>query len=338
MLSILSTTWERNGFSKPQLGEDKDFREEYTPMVKAGLLGDNLILSQQTIHHLAQSGNNEETLDKNFNFLGDPQSSVSSTDLTDPSWLDSVLGQSKQGVFSADFEEENNTWVELGDGDNITLDCRVFLKQEKTVGTICCVEIDRCWCCQISWLRHTALTSPDLLTVGNFTYTGDPRIQAAYSYPNNWKLMVTDLTSQDSGLYVCQISTHPPKELHTRVLVKGNIPTAWLSPLPTSQDNDNLSFIEMEMNLLIWFRPCFLITMVGTNLIQLSITWIMGPLKILTIIDYKEASARVSAIFFFSFFFHLTWMTWPDLTWHYSTPLQLNWRLKKALFFHWIFI
>ena len=48
-------------------------------------------------------------------------------------WLDSVLGQSKQGVFSADFEDDNNTWVELGDGENMTLDCRVFLKQDKTV-------------------------------------------------------------------------------------------------------------------------------------------------------------------------------------------------------------
>ena len=50
------------------------------------------------------------------------------------SWLDSVLGQTRQGVFSADFEDENNTWVELGDGENMTLDCRVFLKQDKTVG------------------------------------------------------------------------------------------------------------------------------------------------------------------------------------------------------------
>ena len=31
------------------------------------------------------------------------------------------------------FEGENNTLVELGDGDNIILDCKVFLKQEKTV-------------------------------------------------------------------------------------------------------------------------------------------------------------------------------------------------------------
>ena len=102
----------------------------------AGLWSVIIILSLQTIHHPSHSvENNDETLDKNFNFQGDPQSSVSSTAQTD--WLDSVLGQSKQGIFSADFEEENNTWVERGDGDNITLDCRVFLKQEKTVGIIC---------------------------------------------------------------------------------------------------------------------------------------------------------------------------------------------------------
>ena len=102
----------------------------------AGLWSVIIILSLQTIHHPSHPvENNDETLDKNFNFQGDPQSSVSSTAQTD--WLDSVLGQSKQGIFSADFEEENNTWVERGDGDNITLDCRVFLKQEKTVGIIC---------------------------------------------------------------------------------------------------------------------------------------------------------------------------------------------------------
>ena len=43
------------------------------------------------------------------------------------------MGRTKQGVFSADFEDDNNTKVVLGDGDNLTLDCRVFLKQDKTV-------------------------------------------------------------------------------------------------------------------------------------------------------------------------------------------------------------
>ena len=120
-------------------------------------------------------------------------------------------------------------------------------------------------CCQISWLRHTVLTSPDLLTVGNITYTGDPRISSSYSYPNNWRLVVTDVTSLDTGLYVCQISTHPPKELHTRVLVKGENPASFiwctgklsLCPLSTSWENYYLSSLEMEMNLLTWFGPSF---------------------------------------------------------------------------------
>jgi hypothetical protein len=83
-----------------------------------------------------------------------------------------VLGHTRQGVFSADFEGANNTRLEVDDGDNVTLDCSVFLKQDKTV----------------SWLRQTAGTHglPDLLTVGSTTYTGDPRVRAAFVYPNNW--------------------------------------------------------------------------------------------------------------------------------------------------------
>ena len=50
-----------------------------------------------------------------------------------PSWLDSVLGQPKQGVFSASFEGVNNTVLEFEDGQNTSIDCKVFLKQEKTV-------------------------------------------------------------------------------------------------------------------------------------------------------------------------------------------------------------
>ena len=38
------------------------------------------------------------------------------TSNTSSTWLDSVLGQSKHGVFSADFEGKNNTVLEVGDG------------------------------------------------------------------------------------------------------------------------------------------------------------------------------------------------------------------------------
>ena len=59
-----------------------------------------------------------------------------STTATSPSWLDSVLGQPKQGVFSASFEGVNNTVMEFDDGDNASIDCKVFLKQEKTVSAL----------------------------------------------------------------------------------------------------------------------------------------------------------------------------------------------------------
>ena len=39
------------------------------------------------------------------------------------------------------FESQNNTVVELRDGDNLVLDCKVFLKQDKTVRLITVIEI-----------------------------------------------------------------------------------------------------------------------------------------------------------------------------------------------------
>ena len=62
---------------------------------------------------------------------------------------------------------------------------------------------------------------PDLLTVGNTTYSGDTRIMSSFTYPNNWRLQIQDVQKKDSGVYVCQISTHPPMALHTYLQVKG---------------------------------------------------------------------------------------------------------------------
>ena len=49
-------------------------------------------------------------------------------------WLDQLLGgKSKQGVFEADFEDENGTTVTVRDGDDALLSCRVYLLHDKTV-------------------------------------------------------------------------------------------------------------------------------------------------------------------------------------------------------------
>lgn len=50
-------------------------------------------------------------------------------------WLDSLLGNSKKGVFTADFEEVNGTTVEVRDGTQALLNCRVYLRHDKTVRT-----------------------------------------------------------------------------------------------------------------------------------------------------------------------------------------------------------
>ena len=59
----------------------------------------------------------------------------------DPQWLDSVLGESKEGVFTADFLSPNGTTVTVRDGGTALLDCRVYLRHDKTVGT--CAACDR---------------------------------------------------------------------------------------------------------------------------------------------------------------------------------------------------
>jgi hypothetical protein len=62
---------------------------------------------------------------------------------------------------------------------------------------------------------------PALLTVDKTMYTRDKRIKSSFSYPNNWRLEMVDMQKKDSGLYICQISSHPPLGLHTTIRVKG---------------------------------------------------------------------------------------------------------------------
>ena len=67
---------------------------------------------------------------KSDTLAGSPQSSSTNN----PSWID-LLGNLKQGVSTVHFDGVNNTVVQLGDGDNMVLDLKVFLNQRKTVST-----------------------------------------------------------------------------------------------------------------------------------------------------------------------------------------------------------
>ena len=42
-----------------------------------------------------------------------------------------------------------------------------------------------------------------------------------FRYPNNWRLNVTDVDKSDAGLYICQISSFPPKVLVKHLQVDG---------------------------------------------------------------------------------------------------------------------
>lgn len=70
------------------------------------------------------------------------------------------------------------------------------------------------------WVRRTT-EKVSLLTVGNITYSGDPRISIKFQYPNNWRLIIKPIQKDDAGLYMCQVSTHPPITFVTNLTVLG---------------------------------------------------------------------------------------------------------------------
>ncbi|KAJ1528342.1 hypothetical protein ONE63_006762 [Megalurothrips usitatus] len=108
--------------------------------------------------------------------------------------------------------ETNATSITVQIGSTATIDCKISLLQDNAV----------------SWvLRKPSEDSLRLLTVGHMTYSGDTRHSVEFLYPNNWRLIVRNVTKLDEGTYECQISTHPPKLIRTHLLVNGEYLSPW---------------------------------------------------------------------------------------------------------------
>lgn len=98
----------------------------------------------------------------------------------------------------------------VGQTDNLNVRVRMWCWSD-----ICNVRLH---IYQVMWVRRT-VDKFSLLSVGNITHTGDPRIKVTFQYPNNWRLHINPMQKEDAGLYHCQVSTHPPRVFTTNVTV-----------------------------------------------------------------------------------------------------------------------
>ncbi|XP_066583012.1 uncharacterized protein [Prorops nasuta] len=106
----------------------------------------------------------------------------------------------KFGPFFEDGDKEMNVTARIG--STVLLDCKIGMLADK----------------QVTWLQHNK-DSFRLLTVGRTAYSLDQRISLNFRYPSNWRLQILYATPRDSGLYKCQVATHPPLVKKINVLV-----------------------------------------------------------------------------------------------------------------------
>ncbi|KAF9808332.1 hypothetical protein SFRURICE_008385 [Spodoptera frugiperda] len=93
------------------------------------------------------------------------------------------------------FEEKasEDTIIDADTGSTVIFDCKVTALRDKTV----------------SWIRVSEDENLELLTVDLDTHTSDFRYRVDLA-GENWKLALADAKVQDSGVYCCHVSTHPP--------------------------------------------------------------------------------------------------------------------------------
>ncbi|XP_050461532.1 uncharacterized protein LOC126856757 [Cataglyphis hispanica] len=112
--------------------------------------------------------------------------------------VDSAFG--KFGPYFEDGDQEMNVTTRIG--STVLLDCKIGMLGDK----------------KVTWLQHSK-DSFRLLTVGRTPYSNDQRISLNFRYPSNWRLQILYASPRDSGLYQCQVATHPPLVKKINVVV-----------------------------------------------------------------------------------------------------------------------
>ncbi|XP_069362051.1 uncharacterized protein [Maniola hyperantus] len=96
----------------------------------------------------------------------------------------------------------SDTLVNADTGASVLFDCRVTSLRDKTV----------------SWIRVSDEDNLELLTVDLETHTADSRYKVDVA-AETWKLTLSDAKVQDSGIYCCHVSTHPPMLRRFKLIV-----------------------------------------------------------------------------------------------------------------------
>ncbi|KAF2360829.1 Immunoglobulin V-set domain [Trinorchestia longiramus] len=102
----------------------------------------------------------------------------------------------------AEFKTRNNSIVSVQAGSAATLPCSISKVHDTET---------------VSWIRRH---DSHLLSLNDRTYSSDGRISAVHDPDlQTWTLTIQPVRPADAGVYACQLSSHPPSAIQTKLVV-----------------------------------------------------------------------------------------------------------------------